>query len=90
MLQIGDILLREEEVERARMIDAYDLNGPDHEKRELASVLLIDDLFGPSLLDRLAKQEDCEAWLQEVRARAGTLPYRSGWRGRRLYLTCHG
>ena len=29
------------------MIDAYDLNDPDPEKRELASVQLVDDLFGP-------------------------------------------
>jgi hypothetical protein len=51
------------------MIDAYDLNDPDPEKRELASVQLVDELFGPGLLDRLAKQEGCEVWLREVRAR---------------------
>ncbi len=52
------------------MIDAYDLNDPDPKKRERASVQLVDELFGPGLLDRLAKQEDCEAWLREVRARS--------------------
>lgn len=51
------------------MIDAYDLNDPDPEKRELASVQLVDELFGPDLLDRLAKQEGREAWLREVRER---------------------
>jgi len=49
--------------------DAYGLNDPDPKKRELASVQLIDDLFGPGLLDRLAKQEGREAWLREVRER---------------------
>ncbi len=43
------------------MTDAYDLNDPDPKKRELASVQLVDELFGPGLLDRLAKQEGCEA-----------------------------
>ncbi len=52
------------------MIDALDASDPDPEKRELASVQLVDDLFGPDLLDRLAKQEGCEAWLREVRARS--------------------
>ena len=52
------------------MIDAYDLNDPDLEKRELASVQLVDEIFGPGLLDRLAKQEGCEAWLWEVRERS--------------------
>ncbi len=65
------------------MTDAYDLHDPDPKKRELASVQLVDELFGPGLLDRLAKQEGCEVWLREVRARAGPLPYRSGWTGRR-------
>ena len=51
------------------MTDAYGLNDPDPKKRELASVQLIDDLFGPGLLDRLAKQEGREAWLREVRER---------------------
>ena len=37
------------------MFDAYDLNDPDPEKRELASVQLVDELFGPGLLDRLAR-----------------------------------
>ncbi len=64
------------------MTDAYDLNDADPEKRELASVQLVDQLFGPGLLDRLAKQEGREGWLREVRAKAGTLPYRSGWMGR--------
>jgi len=52
------------------VIDTYDLNDPDPEKRELASVQLVDELFGPVMLDRMPKQEDCEAWLQELRARA--------------------
>ncbi len=53
-----------------RMIDAYDTNDPDPEKRELASVQLVDELFGPGLLDRMAKQEGREAWLREVRERS--------------------
>jgi hypothetical protein len=52
------------------MIDAYDLNDPDPEKRELASVRLIDEIFGAGLLDRLARIEGCEEWLREVRARS--------------------
>ncbi|MEE8191980.1 MAG: hypothetical protein V3T74_04495 [Gemmatimonadales bacterium] len=52
------------------MFDAFDASEPDPEKRELASVQLVDELFGPGLLDRLAKQEGCEAWLREVKARS--------------------
>ncbi len=51
------------------MFDAFDASEPDPRKRELASVRLVDELFGPGLLDRLAKQEGREAWLREVRAR---------------------
>ena len=51
------------------MFDAFDANEPDPRKRELASVRLVDDLFGPGLLDRLAKQEGREPWLREVRER---------------------
>jgi hypothetical protein len=52
------------------MIDAYDLDDPDPEKRELASVQLIDEVFGEGLLDRLTPMEGCEEWLREVRARS--------------------
>ena len=50
--------------------DAFDASEPDPEKRELASIRLVDELFGPGLLDRLAKQEGREEWLREVRARS--------------------
>jgi hypothetical protein len=52
------------------VIDAYDLNDPDPDKRELASVQLIDEIFGPGLLNRLARLEGCEEWLRDVRARS--------------------
>jgi hypothetical protein len=52
------------------MIDAYDLNHPDPERREQASVQLIDEIFGRSLLDRLTRMDGSEEWLREVRARA--------------------
>ncbi len=52
------------------MFNAFDASDPDPKKRELASVQLVDELFGPGLLDRLAKQEGREARLREVRERA--------------------
>jgi len=55
------------------MFDAYDLNDPDPEKRELASVQLIDEIFGRGLLDRLVQQDGSEAWLEEVRSRRNRL-----------------
>ena len=51
------------------MIDAYDLNDPDPERREQASVQLVDELFGPGLLDRLTRLDGSEEWLREVRSR---------------------
>ncbi len=43
------------------------LDDPDPHIRELASVQLIDELFGPDLLDRLAKLNGCEEWLRKRR-----------------------
>ncbi len=64
------------------MFDAFDA---DPKKRELASVQLVDELFGPGLLDRMAKQEGREAWLREVRERSRPSsqtrsPHFLGWR----------
>ncbi len=51
------------------MFDPYDLEHPDPERREQASVQLIDEIFGPGLLDRLAKQDGTEEQLREIRER---------------------
>ena len=51
------------------MFDAYDLDHPDPKRRELASVQLIDEIFGRGLLDRLTKQDGSEEWLREIRER---------------------
>jgi hypothetical protein len=50
------------------MVDAYDLNHPDPERREQASVQLIDEIFGPGLLDRLTRMDGSEEWLRQLRA----------------------